>query len=109
MIRGPLLKTLAANLAALMQASSEMPSQSAVAKRAGMDQRTVGRILNEEHSPTITQLERLARAFGLEPWQLLVPSLDPRDRPTMALTMSQREAWTAVRVASETIAKYGRQ
>ncbi len=101
------MDTLAANLAALMAASVELKSQAAVAKRAGMDQRTVGRIINREHSPTVVQLERLARAFGIAPWQLLVPRFDPGDPPAMPLTVSQRDAWNTMRIAAESISKYG--
>lgn len=108
MIKGPLLDTLADNLAALMAAHAELNTQLAVAKRAGMDQRTVGRILHREHSPTLTQVEKLARAFSLLPWQLLTPRYDPDDPPSMVLTSSQREAWNTVRIAAESIAKYGR-
>jgi hypothetical protein len=30
--------------------------------------------LNKEHAATLTQVERLAGVFGVEPWQLLAPS-----------------------------------
>lgn len=100
------MHTLATNLRSLMEASVELRSQAAVARRAGVDQRTVGRILNREHSPTVTQLERLARAFSISPWQLLVPDYDPRDPPSITLTNSEREAWTTMRIAAESIAKY---
>ncbi len=106
MIKGPLLDTLAANLAALMAAHADLGSQSAVAKRAGMDQRTVGRILHRQHSPTLVQLEKLARAFSLAPWQLLMPRYDPADPPTLVLSNSERDAWTSIRIAAESIAKY---
>jgi transcriptional regulator with XRE-family HTH domain len=106
MINGPLLDTLAANLRALMAATPELHSQTAVAKRSGMDQRTVGRILNREHSPTLVQLEKPERAFGVAPWQLMMPRYDPADPPTLVLSTSERDAWTAIRVAAESIAKY---
>lgn len=44
---------LSANLAALMGAREGLGTQASVAKRSGMDQRTVGRILNREHSPRL--------------------------------------------------------
>lgn len=83
------LETLAANLQRLMDADKELSTQSAVAKRAKVDQRAIGRILNRENEPTTEKLAKLAKAFDLEPWQLLVPDLDARNPPLLA---SQTEA-----------------
>jgi transcriptional regulator with XRE-family HTH domain len=74
---------LAANLAALMAASKELTSQGKVGKRAGIDQRTVGRIRNQENPPTLEQVSKLAKAFGLEVWQLFVPGLNPSNPPML--------------------------
>lgn len=49
------------------------PNQSTLARVSGADQRTVGRILAHEQSPTVDMLETIARAFGLHAWQLLIP------------------------------------
>ena len=51
---------------------------------AKIDQRTVGRILNMEHEPTFGQLTKLARVFKLQPWQMLVPNLEPTNPPMLA-------------------------
>jgi transcriptional regulator with XRE-family HTH domain len=99
------LETLAANLRALMGAREELRTQARVGAKAGMDQRTVGRILNREHAPTLPQLDGLARAFGLEPWQLLVPGFDPLDMP-VCVPGSQRAAFDQMRLAAEALAKY---
>jgi len=88
---------LSVNLKALMAASDSYKSQRQVAAKAGMDQRTVGRILNEEHSPTLVQLERLAGAFNLMPWQLLVPGLDPHNLPVTQLTETERNLYSRMR------------
>ena len=66
---------LANNLNFLMGDGPERLSQAAVAKGAGLDQRTIGRILNKEHSPAVAQVEKLATFFGKEMWQLMTPAL----------------------------------
>lgn len=103
---GMLEQLFARNVKALMKAHPVLSSQAAVSRHAGMDQRTVGRIVNCEHAPTLVQIEKLARAFGLQPWQLFVPGLDPKDMPRHLLTESQDDAWRSLRVAAETIGKY---
>jgi transcriptional regulator with XRE-family HTH domain len=97
---------LAANLAKLMASHPELRTQAAVAKKAHVDQRTVGRIVHMEHAPSTLQIDKLARAFGLEPWMLLVPDFDARDPPVEVLTQTQQAAMSMLRGAAETIAKY---
>lgn len=103
---GNLARLLAANLETLMHARPTLRTQSAVAKAAAVDQRTVGRILRCEHAPTLAQVEKLAKAFALQPWQLLAPELDPEDLPVLVLSRSQSDAWRSIRLAAETIGKY---
>ena len=61
--------TLSRNLAALMK-QREM-DQHAVARAAGVSQKTVSNILRMEGSPRICSVEAVAGAFGLKGWQLL--------------------------------------
>lgn len=75
---------LAANLATLMATAADLDSQQKLARRCKMDQRTVGRILNRTNAATLPQIDKLAAAFGLEPWQLLVPGLHPTNPPILA-------------------------
>lgn len=89
-----------------MNRSAELPTQKAVAKRSGMDQTTVGRILNCKHSPTLKQIDGLADAFGLLPWQLLVPSLDATNPPVVVLTSEERQLYDRLTTAAESIASY---
>jgi transcriptional regulator with XRE-family HTH domain len=74
---------LAENLAALMAQNASFSSQAKVAARAGVDQTTIGRILAAKHAPTLDVVEKLAEAFGLATWQILVPGMDPRRPPTV--------------------------
>lgn len=79
----------------LMEASIDMQTQAAVAKRSGVDQSTIGRVLNQKNSTTIKTLEGIAKAFNIEPleliinkpssnalseWQRLIDKLPPADK-----------------------------
>jgi transcriptional regulator with XRE-family HTH domain len=97
---------LAANLAKLMASHQELRTQAAVAKRANIDQRTVGRILHMQHAPTTVQIDKIARAFGLWPWMLLVAEFDASDPPAEVLTQTQKAAISALRDAAKTIATH---
>jgi transcriptional regulator with XRE-family HTH domain len=74
-ICGMPLDVLSINLKALMRDYPEWASQRKLALKAGIDQRTVGRILNMEHSPNLAQIDKLAEVFNVQPWQLLAPNL----------------------------------
>lgn len=99
----PTSQILADNLRKLMKASKDLTSQADVGAKAGVNQRTVGRILNQEHFPTLDILEAIAGVFKLEPWQLLVPNLDPSNPPAAPLTRSEADAMTAIRTAAQRI------
>jgi hypothetical protein len=83
---------VAANLQRLMAASADCRSQAALARRSKVPQRTIGRILNKEVTPSLDVLEQLAKAFDLLPWQLLVPELDPRNAPVLRFATAAEEA-----------------
>jgi transcriptional regulator with XRE-family HTH domain len=85
------LRTLSENLARLIAASGELDSQAKVATKAKVDQKTVNRIANMLNEPSLDKVEKIAKAFGLEAWQLLVPGLAPGQTPELA----QREQMEA--------------
>lgn len=70
------LEVLAENLEALRVRDGRPLSQAAIAKRSDVDQKTISRILNKTNQPSVDVLDGLGKAFGCEPWQLLVPALD---------------------------------
>ena len=96
-MRKPASEIIAENLAAAMldrhmvNPVNGQPSQSALARKAHVDQRTVGRILNREQSPTIEMLEKLAHALDLDAWQMMIPSLDPKNPPVFVLSRLERD------------------
>ena len=89
----PVEDILAKNLAALMRANKkELGTQGQVAMATGkvIDQTTVGRILKAKHKVQIDTLQALATAFGVEPYQLLIPDLDPKN-PQILRALSKAE------------------
>lgn len=67
-------KIIADNLKKLMFKNSQ--SQGYIHRMTGISQSTVGRILNNEVSPTIDSLDKIANLYNLHSWQLLLPDLD---------------------------------
>lgn len=80
-----------------MAAHVSLTTQAAVGKACNIDQRTVGRILNKEHSPGLKQLEAIALAFDLLTWQLLVPNLDPKNQPVCEHTKVEHDLYKKLR------------
>lgn len=88
-------QVLSENLRALLSSDLEGPrtikevaNASADIRLAGEDMHLsngkVGRIYKGESGTSVDSLYGLARVFGLEPWQLLVPGLDPKALPRLA-------------------------
>lgn len=75
---------LADNLKTLM--SKKKISQTDVSNASAIAQTQVSRILREKLETGINKLFNLAKALGIEPWQLLVPDLDPANLPALQLT-----------------------
>jgi transcriptional regulator with XRE-family HTH domain len=67
---------LAERLLALMAARPDLDTQVKVAKRAGISQSTVGRVLSRTVHTGLDVLEQLGEAFGVHPLSLVS---DPRD------------------------------
>lgn len=92
------------NLKALMDKAKkdgdrELGSQIRLGKRAGVAQATIGRILSSEgENASIETVSSLARAFGLESWQLLVAGLDPTNPPVLQpVSKAERALYDRIR------------
>ena len=100
-------KTLAENLAKLMRLDdpdkSQHITQGAIGKKAGCNQRTIGRILSSEQAATIGLLDGLGSAFDLEPWQLLTPGLDPTNPPINHLTEAEKQLYERLKEAARQV------
>jgi hypothetical protein len=89
---GEMSEVVAQNLRRLMDDHVELRTQSALARRSKVPQRTIGRIVNKEVTPSLDVLEDLAKPFDLQPWQLLVPNLDPKNPPVLRFASAAEEA-----------------
>lgn len=56
---------------------------------------TVGRMLQGQTACGIDQVEQVARVFGLQAWQLLVPNFDPAHPPMLEMDSRRAELLSA--------------
>lgn len=64
---------LAANLRALMATHPELNTLPKITEACGVSNGTLDRIRRAAVATRVDELEPLAKAFGVQPWQLLVP------------------------------------
>jgi transcriptional regulator with XRE-family HTH domain len=83
-------KVLAENLASLMAAHTDLGSNPKLGTKAKLGTGTIARLRTAEVNANLETLEALASAFDVQPWELLVPGLDPKNRPTLK-QISERE------------------
>lgn len=83
------LQVLAQNLSGLLAANrklnKEPSTEPKLAAMAKVDQKTVYRITHMQNEPSIDKVEKLAKQFDLQAWQLLVPRLVPSEPPELAV------------------------
>lgn len=85
--------TLAVNLQHLMEHSIDMKSQNALGKRSKVAQTTIGNYLRPDSYkgfPSLENIDKLARAFSVEPWVLLHPTLGSNCLPPAELEIYQK-------------------
>lgn len=70
-----------ANVLALMHQRWGGENLTRLAREAGVGPGTATRLKEGKTSVGLDVVQRIARAFGLEPWQLLIPGLDPARLP----------------------------
>lgn len=66
-------ETLARNVNFLMEKNGY--SEREVAKRSGVSSKTVNNMRNARTTSTIESTDKVASVFGLDGWQLIIPSL----------------------------------
>lgn len=100
-------KTLAENLAKLMHLDDPDKrnhlKQDAIGKKAGCNQRSIGRILNGDMAATVDMLDGIAHAFDLETWQLLTPGLDPSNPPINHMTEAKKRLYERLKEAARQV------
>lgn len=78
-------QTLATNLRNLMDAHPDLDTIQKLVKRGAGSNGTIGRMLQGDTAARIDAVADVARVFGLEAWQLLVPGLDPAHPPALEM------------------------
>ena len=97
-------QTLAENLVRLMHHDDAHPiTQAELARRSKVDQRYIGRLQNAEFNASVKVLEKLATAFDLQPWQILVPGLDPGNPPVNHVTEAEKRLYERLKEAARMV------
>ena len=74
---------LAENLNLLMGAFPSLDSNPKLARKAKLGIGTIARVRNSDAAANLDTLDKLASCFDLQPWQMLVPGLDPKRLPVL--------------------------
>jgi transcriptional regulator with XRE-family HTH domain len=95
-------QVLVKNLSRLRDASLSLKTQTQIAEKSGVSQRSVSNLLNcdkpETNAPTLDTIEDVARAYGLEAWQLLLDREAVGERLYEVLMRPDREAEEQVHI-----------
>lgn len=106
------LSTFAQNLQRIVDAGGAPKSGSVNgwAKRHGLAQPTIRRILTGAQSPTENMIEVIAGKVGVMPWQLLVPGMT-RDNPPVLreANEAERRFHEKIRAAFDELAEFREQ
>lgn len=78
--------------------------QKALAKRAGVSMSTIARIRKQEAGTSVDVLEAIAKCYGLQAWQLLMPNLDPTNPPVFCMTATEREMYRRLKSSAAELA-----
>ena len=104
-------RVLAENLESLMKAGAnkKLKNNILLSKKTGIGTGTFSRIRNGQVSVTLETLVKIATAFDVEPWQLLVQGIDPTNPPVLRSSgESEEEFYKRMKhFAEERLAKTG--
>ena len=89
-------KILAENIKAMIE--KEGLTVNAWAKRHGLQQKQIDRIVKSENAASIDTLDEIAAVLGLMTWQLLVVDLDLSNPPKIAVTETELKLYERLRV-----------
>lgn len=82
-------------------------TQIALKVKSGVAQATIGRILGDVgENAKIETVERLARAYGLEGWQIMIAGMDPSNPPVLQpVSPAERALYERLKSTVQDIAK----
>lgn len=84
-------EVVAANLKALMLKNGH--SEGALHRKTGLSQSTIGRTLKGESAPNVDTIDALAKAYGLLPWQMMIPDMDVSNPPVLRALSAKEQAF----------------
>lgn len=89
------------NITALLKVKGGPNNPTALAKKAGIGQASVDRILSKEGvDARIETIAKIAKVYGLEAWQLLVAGMDPNNPPVLQpLSPAERALYESLKAA----------
>jgi len=101
-----LKSVLWANAQALMVHKYGTENLTRLAAEAKFGPGTATRIKKAETSVGLDVLEKLAGTFDVEPWQLLVPGMEPKNLPALKpVTQAERDLYAKILAAARDITK----
>lgn len=90
----PVAQVLWDNVSALMTHHWQEENLNKLARKAKIGAATAQRIKDRETAVRIDTVERVAMAFDLKPWQLLMPDLDPSNVPVSMLSETEKKLYS---------------
>ena len=105
----PANETLKTNVNRLRDRFPALKPLQKLADKAGVGKGTVER-MTKDGNCELRSLEGVAKAFGLSPWQLLVPDFNPDDPPVLGKMTPELEAsLQRARVLAKELLKIGEE
>lgn len=78
-----------------------------LAKRAGIGATTIRRILDKDGSPRVDNVDAIARVFGLQAYQLLLPDWPVSNPPVIPYTETEKRLYRGVAAMAKELALPG--
>lgn len=94
-------EVLRRNLKALMSHGQGPKTQGELFRKSGVAQATIGRILGVRgENARIETVDKLAKPYGLQGWQLLVAGMDPSNPPVLVpISKAERALYESLKSA----------
>jgi hypothetical protein len=100
-------EVLWANVRALMVHKYGDENLTRLAHDAKIGPGTATRIKKADTSVGLDVLEKVAKSFGVEPWHLLVPGMEPANPPALRpLTQAERDLYKKIVAAARDLSKF---
>ena len=94
----PTREVLAENINALMKVNLSLDSNPKLSDKSALGTGSISRIRNADGAVNLDTLDKLAKCFELQAWQLLVPEMDPTSpRVLRCMSDTEYELWQRMR------------